>query len=58
MNNYQEHSDDQTKETNGASKDFHDEYLDEERRVSSVREGRSRSNLNRFIFFYFKYWII
>ena len=34
--NYQEHSDDQTEETNGAPEDFHDEYLDEEGGVGGV----------------------
>ena len=45
MHAHQENSNDQAKETDRASKDFDNENLHKERRVSCVRQSRSRSNL-------------
>ena len=44
---YQEHRNDEAKETNGAPEYFHNEYLDKECRVGSIRKSSSRSNLGK-----------
>ena len=45
MHAYQENSNDQSKETDRASKDFDNENLHKECRVGCVRQSRTRSNL-------------
>ena len=47
---YQQNSNDQAKEANGAAKDFNNEDLDKEDRVRCIRECSSRSNLQEKLF--------